>query len=74
MYRTNANVVKRNPVSFGHIYDYYDPEEIKEARDNYGVFREPGENDFDYWKRARDAHEAWETVQKQHETKKHWWE
>ena len=27
MYRTNANVVKRNPVSFGHIYDYYDPED-----------------------------------------------
>ena len=72
---SSNNAIRKSPVSFGHIYDYYDADEIKEARDNYGVFREPGEDSFSYSKRAREINDAWEENQRRHseESKSSWW-
>ena len=56
------------------LIDYYDADEIAEARDHHGVFRNPGEDSWEYEKRAREVNEAWERVQKQHEKKSSsWW-
>ena len=46
------------------VLDCYDPEEIREAIEHGGVFREVGEDYGAYSKRAREANEAWERAQK----------
>ena len=64
-----------NSLSFGRVIDYYEPEEIKEASENYGIFRKHGEDNFSYYKRARETHDAWERQEqlRAESDKKPWW-
>jgi len=58
--------------NFTRLIDYYEPEEIYEAREHGGVFREHGEDDISYERRAREINEAWERNQNRRDDRSFW--
>ena len=72
----NRIIAQRTQSSptFGHIYDYYDAEDIYEAREHGGVFREPGEDDISYERRAKRINDAFDKVQNQDRDNRSFWD
>ena len=76
VYSKNQIVAKKvqSAPTFTRLIDYYDPEDIYEAREHGGVFREPGEDDISYERRAKKINDAFDQVQNQDRDNRSFWD